>query len=177
MKRSVGIPAGLVACVAALGVVFPGARPRHPRPPAGEVVAPVPGPHSPDALKLAIDARSAEKDRLVGRVTAGQVTLAEAVRTYLALNRGWPVIPETSYDGFFGRTLGERIADLITDGVEFRLRDDPRRDAILARLACERAALAGLEPGWEWSDPTADRTTVEGLIPVPTPSPQSARRR
>lgn len=123
-------------------------------------------------LKVAIDRRVAEKERLYARLIAGEGSLAEAAREFLALNREWPPVPAGRYDGFPGRTLGERIGGLLAEGVGVRLRDDPRRDEVLGRLACEQEALTGLEPGWEFARPAP---TAAGWPPRPRRSASELR--
>jgi hypothetical protein len=93
--------------------------------------------------------RIAAKEQLCAQLAGGQVSLADAVHEYLALNRAAPVISESRYDKVFGQSLGERIAERLTFAVDALLAGDPRRDRILDRLVCERTALvAGKSHEW-----------------------------
>jgi hypothetical protein len=99
---------------------------------------------------VAVLKRIVAKAQLYGRLAGGEVTLAEAVRQYLALDRVPPTIPEDRYDYFPGRSLGERIADRIVATVDSRMTDNPRRQQVLDALACEQAALVAGASG-EWA--------------------------
>lgn len=151
----VGLALATVSCAAVLVILWrttPGGDA------ASSAGAAAPAVPTLDQVRDAVDARAGKKAMLVDRLVGGEVTLAEAARAYLALNREWPVVPADRYDGYPGRTLGERVAHVLADGVEIRVRDDPRRAAVLDRLACELAALAHLAPGWERDGPVPGPT-------------------
>jgi hypothetical protein len=87
---------------------------------------------------LAIDERWAKKQRLIDRLIAGDLRLAEAAEAVIALNRDWPPLLPERYEAYPGRSLDARVAHMLVGAVELRLAaDDPRRDEILGRLAGE----------------------------------------
>src|SRR5262245_51072891 len=125
----------LVACAGACGdiALVPGRRAdaRPPAPTGGLVV------DTPPEI-LAIAERSARKERLIDRLIAGDLRLAEAAGAAIALNRGWPPILPERYEVYPGRSLDARVARMLVGAVEVRLTaDDPRRDEVLGRLAGE----------------------------------------
>jgi hypothetical protein len=97
-----------------------------------------------------VSQRIAAKEGLCARLAAGKVSLADAVREYLVLNQAAPVIPECRYDLVVGRSLGERVATLLTFSVASRLAEDPRRERVLDNLAREQAGLVASETR-EWA--------------------------
>lgn len=128
-----GILLGLVVCASVFGV----ARVAAPRPVTrGVVVAPV------DARGRAVVERLAEKERLLRRLIAGALRLAEAVDRVLDLNREWPPLPPGRYDHYPGETLRERVAAALVRCAELSTCGDPRQPAITRRLDAELAALA-----------------------------------
>jgi hypothetical protein len=130
----------LVACAGTCGVIAlkPG-RPTNPPPPdptSGLLV------ETPSEI-LAITERWEKKERLVARLTDGDLRLADAVEAVLALNGDWPQLPTTLYEAYPGRALPERVAHMLVGAVELRLAaDDPRRDVVLGRLASELGDIA-----------------------------------
>lgn len=96
-----------------------------------------------------IDRRLEEKSRVYALVLAGDMPLVDAVRAVFAMNKDWPAIPPAAYDYMPGLSPGERVADTIICSARSTLADD-RREAVLERLECEYAALAG-ETGPEWT--------------------------
>jgi hypothetical protein len=110
---------------------------------------PPPGHRGPTAVRVRalpecglVAARAVEKDRVLARLAAGQTRLIDAARAFLTLNRAWPPVPSRRYDRYPGRSLVERVARHVVELVETRLKGDPRRDKVLARLAAELAELA-----------------------------------
>jgi hypothetical protein len=115
--------------------------------------------------------RIAAKEAVFARLAAGEVTLAEAVQEYLVLNRAAPVLPDSHYDGLPGRSLGERIAGLLTFSVAHRMEGDPRRKQILDGMAREQAALVARENG-EWlPDRPRSLRARDHFVSLKLPSP------
>src|SRR5438094_4215193 len=92
--------AALLACATAWAILFLAADRR-----AGN--NPPPAPAAADRAVsaappevAAIDDRSAAKDRLLTRLIAGGLRLADAVEAVLALNDDWPAVPPGWYDSF-----------------------------------------------------------------------------
>lgn len=134
-------PAAALVVAAACGTFWLAPRrpvpgPTPPPPPPTEVI------EVPPSACEAVAARVVEKERLLARLIAGDVTLAGAVEEFQALNRGWPPSVPEWYDNFPGRTFGERVAGALIAAVRVRVTSDAREAEVLDRLACELVALA-----------------------------------
>src|SRR5262245_34039428 len=122
----------LVACTGAYGVIAlkrnrPADHP--PQVPRTKFVSEAP----PEIAAIA--ERVAKKERLLERLIAGDLRLADAAEAVIALNRDWPPLPPESYEVYPGRSLRERVAHMLVRTVELRLDpNDPRRGEILRRL-------------------------------------------
>jgi hypothetical protein len=140
-----GYAPAFVLCAAASAALMYSTRRWDPPPPEPEIEY-----YDADPDCAILSQRIAAKERLGARVAEGEVSLAEAVREFLALNRAAPALPENRYDGLPGRSLGERVADRITFAVSAQLAGDPRRERTLDGLACEQAALVAAGESREW---------------------------
>jgi hypothetical protein len=90
--------------------------------------------------------RVARKNRLMERLIAGELRLAEAAEAVIALNREWPRLSPESYQAYAGSSLAARVAHMLANAVEHRLTaDDPRREEVLRRLSRELGDIAAAE--------------------------------
>lgn len=87
--------------------------------------------------------RNDVKNRLVNRLAAGEISLAEATDRALAIDREWPPHRPEWYNAFPGSTLRERVAAALVHCTESATRDRPDRVAVAARMATELSALDG----------------------------------